>query len=371
MGITVEPVASPKGMRQFIEYPSVLYADHPLFVPHLLGERRQFFSAANPIFAFIEVEYFLARDDAGRVRGRITAHVNRRHNEFWGEKTGFFGFFDAEEDYDVSGALLEVAERWLGHRGMERIRGPMNFSTNEECGILVQGFDRAPGFMMPYNERYYAELMRRSGYLKAKDLLAYEYTYTGRIPERLVRLCERTRERSAVVVRPVRMDAFQEDVGKAFAVYNRAWEKNWGFVPMTEEQFAFMARQLKDVVDPAVALIAEADGEPVGFSLALPDYGPLLRKMKGRLFPFGFLVFLLGRRRVHSVRVLTMGVVPEHRRKGVDVLLIHDTFARGVEAGYYEGEFSWILEDNDLMIRALEKMGARPTKVYRIYEKAL
>jgi GNAT superfamily N-acetyltransferase len=371
MGISVEAVASAKEMRRFIEYPLQLYAGDPLYVPHLLRERREFFSDANPIFQFTDAAYFLARDGAGRLHGRITAHVNRRHNEFWQDRTGFFGFFECEEDPDVAGALLEVAEKWLAHRGMELIRGPMNLSTNEECGLLVHGFELPPAFMMPYTKRYYPDLMLRFGYEKGRDLLAYRYTYTGRIPERLVRFCRRAREHTGVHVRPVRMDAFEQDVRKAFGVYNRAWAQNWGFVPMTEAQFAFMARQLKPVVEPEVALLAELDGEPVGFSLALPDYNPLLKKAGGRLFPFGWLSLLLGRRGIHSVRVLTMGVVPEQRRKGIDVMLIHDTFERGVAEGYYEGEFSWILEDNTAMTGALEKMGARLCKTYRIYEKAL
>jgi hypothetical protein len=225
--------------------------------------------------------------------------------------------------------------------------------------------------MMPYTKPYYPELMTRLGYNKARDLLAYEYEYKGSIPDHLVRFSERIRERKKVVIRPINMQRFAEDVETIFRIYNDAWSQNWGFVPVTEEEFRATAKDLKPIVDPAIVLIAEKEGRPVGFIVTLPDYNALLKKMGGRLFPFGFLHLVFGRRSIKRVRTLLMGVVAEHRLSGIDTLLVYDTFKRGLPKGYRGGEMSWILEDNVLMRRAIERMGAALGKVYRIYEKAL
>jgi GNAT superfamily N-acetyltransferase len=371
MGIQVEAVTSPAGLSRFIRFPLRLYADDGCFVPHLLSERRRFFSRRNPLFAFTEPCYFLARDAGGAVVGRVSAHVNRRHNKFWGERAGFFGFFECVEDLDVARALMTHAEQWLAGQGMGVIRGPFNFSTNEECGFLAEGFDTPPAVMMPYTKRYYLDFMAELGYAKARDLLAFYYECREGIPPFLTRVGKRAEERHGVVVRPLNMRRFAEDVRKAFDVYNRAWERNWGFVPMTEEQFAFAAHELKGIVVPELALIAEMDGEPVGFALALPDYNPLLKKMGGRLLPFGIVRFLLGRRSLDMVRVLTLGVVEEHRRRGIDALLVYYLFANGLPKGYWRGEFSWVLEGNVLLERLMERMGATAYKTYRIFEKPL
>jgi GNAT superfamily N-acetyltransferase len=225
--------------------------------------------------------------------------------------------------------------------------------------------------MMPYTRPYYLDFMARLGCTKSMDLLAYYYDSGGVTPEYLVRFCERIRSRSGVTVRTIDMDNFEEDVQKAFSVYNRAWADNWGFVPMTEAQFRYTAGELRSIVDPALALIAELDGEPVGFSLGLPDYNPVLKKMNGRLLPLGILHMLLGRRRIDKVRILTLGVVREHRKKGIETLLVCHTFQNGIPRGYHRGEFSWVLEDNVLLKRMLGKMGATPYKTYRIFEKSL
>lgn len=371
MVVEVKEVTSPKQLRRFIKYPPALYADDACFVPHLLQERKQFFSDKNPIFGFTRVRYFLALDEAGKVAGRISAHINSRHNEFAGENTGFFGFFESVDQLDVARALFAAAEDRLRQEGMATIRGPFNFSTNDECGFLAWGFDKPPAIMTPYTKPYYLQFMSELGYTRAKDLLAYEYRCSEEIPEHLVRFSRRVQARSRVVIRPLRKENFQEDVKRAFSVYNRAWEDNWGFIPMTEDQFEYMADILKPIVDPAVALIAEIDGEPVGFSLGLPDYNPLFKKMKGRLLPFGIFLLLLGRRKIHRLRVITLGVVRQHRKKGIDVLLIYHTFKNGMPRGYNWGEFSWVLEDNALLRRALERMGAVHYKTYRIFEKRL
>jgi GNAT superfamily N-acetyltransferase len=369
--LLVTPASSSRDMDAFIRFPLRHYREDPFFVPHLVYERKKFFSPSNPIFLFTEVVYFLARDEKGEVVGRVTAHINERHNAHAGEKTGFFGFFECVDDQAAASALMTAAEDALRARGMKVIRGPFNFSTNEECGFLVQGFDRPPSLMMPYTKPYYPEAMARLGYRGAKDLLAYEYDSEGNIPEHLVRFSGRIRERNQIVIRPINMQRFVEDVETIFGLYNEAWSRNWGFVPVTEEEFRATAKDLKPIVDPSVVLIAEKAGRPVGFSVSLPDYNVVLKKMNGRLFPFGFLHMLFGRRSIGRVRTLLLGVMAEYRLSGIDALLIYDTFERALSRGYLKGEMSWILEENMLMRRPLERMGAHVTKVYRIYEKAL
>jgi hypothetical protein len=371
MHASVGPVASRSDMNAFIRFPLQLYRHDPLFVPHLLYERKKFFHPSSPHFTFTQVDYFLARNEQGRVVGRITAHVNRRHNEYTGEQTGFFGFFECVQDQDVAAALLAAAENSLRNHGMKLMRGPFNFSTNQECGLLVQGFDRPPALMMPYTQRYYPDLLTATGYRQAKDLLAYEYGYQGSMPEFLVKFSRRIRERKQITVRPIRRDRFEEDLAAVFAIYNAAWADNWGFVPVTEAEFRYTAKELKPIVDPAVTLIAEKAAKPVAFSVSLPDYNPVLKKMHGRLFPFGLFHWLFGRRKIHKLRTLLLGVVEEHRHSGIEVLLIHDTFVNGIARGYRSSELSWILEDNVRMRRPLERMGAQVEKVYRIFEKSL
>jgi len=371
MQITITPVASPQDMAEFIRLPLRLYAGDHNFVPHLTRERREFFSDENPLFAFTEVTYLLARDARGRVIGRVTAHINSRHNEYWDEKTGFFGFFECIEEHEVAQELLEAAETWLRERGMTCVRGPFNFSTNEECGFLAQGFERPSVLMMPYTKPYYLDMMAACGYAPARDLYAFHYAYQGAIPGYLERFSKRILERTGAVVRPFDMQNFEQEVATAFEIYNSAWAKNWGFVPMTTDEFRYMAKALKPIIDPEVVLLVEVQGQPVAFSLALPDYNILLRKTKGRLLPFGWMHFLFGKRRIHEVRMLTLGVVEQYRRRGLDILLYYESFRRGVPRGYLSCEMSWILDDNLLMMRALERFGAARYKTYRIFEKPL
>ncbi len=371
MGVRVSQAASPADMKQFIKLPWRLYADDPHYVRRLYAERRDFFGPQNPVFRFTRVRYLLARDEAGRLCGRVTAHINDRHNEFHDERTGFFGFFECVKDLQVAAALMDEVEAWLTAEGMDSVRGPFNFSTNHELGFLCEGFDTPPTVMMPHTRPCYLGMMEALGYRKAKDLVAYQYDHDGKVPAYIERFCRMAADRNPVVIRTVERRRFEEDVARAFSVYNRAWSQNWGFVPMTEAQFRFTARHLRPIVDTEMALLAEIGDEPVGFFLGLPDLNVVFKKMKGRLWPFGIFRFLIGRRRIPRVRVLTMGVVREYRRSGIDVMMSHRAFQNGTRRGYRWGEFSWILEDNHLLRRALERMGAEPYKTYRVYEKSL
>ncbi|MGD2175630.1 MAG: hypothetical protein PVJ27_09520, partial [Candidatus Brocadiaceae bacterium] len=226
MRVEVGEATSRRELLEFIKFPYSLYADDPHYVPRLLRERKEFFADANPIFDFTRVRYLLARDSSGGVLGRVSAHVNQRHNDFWGERTGFFGFFECVEDARVAEALMDRAEQWLASQDMVTVRGPLNFSTNQECGFLAEGFDSPPVFMMPYTKPYYLEMMEGMGYAKAKDLLAYDYHYPGEIPRHLERFCRRVQERTPALVRTVDMADFSEEIRRAFSVYNRAWSEN-------------------------------------------------------------------------------------------------------------------------------------------------
>lgn len=373
MGVRIEPVRGRRDLRRFIELSWRVNAGDPNWVPPLRSDllaalRRD----KHPFHQHASVEYFLAwRGD--RVVGRIAAIVNPRHVEFHEEPVGFFGFFEAERDAEAASLLLTAAEDWVRARGMERIRGPFSFSTNDETGlaaVLVDGFEHPPSIMMAHNPPYYGELIEGAGYGKAKDLLAYMLE-GPKPPDRLVRGVGRLQKRAGVQIRPVALRRLRDEIAIIKGIYNAAWARNWGFVPMTDAEFAHLARQLRPVLEPSLCLIAEVGGEPVGFALALPDYNQALKHVNGRLFPLGLLKLLWYRRRIDAARVLTLGLKPGYRRMGIDAMLYLRIFEEGVKLGYTRAECSWILEDNWEMRRGLERLGAYVYKTYRLYEKAL
>ena len=333
----------------------------------LLDRRR------HPFHQHAEVAYFLAERD-GRAVGRVAAVVNRAYNDFHEERTGFFGLFECEDDAGAARGLLDAAAEWLRARGMERMRGPMNLSTNDELsspGILLEGFDTAPTVMMSHNPPYYGALMDAAGLEKSKDLVAY--WIPPRIPERLRSAMGRLAQRAGVTIRPVRMRHLQDEVRRVQEVYNAAWSRNWGFVPMTDAEFAHMAKEMKPVVEPDFVLLAEtAEGEPVGFLLALPDLNVAFRHLRdGRLLPFGLFKFLWHRRKVRTARILTLGLKPGWQHLGLGAALYTRLLEIGIAKGYQGAEGSWILEDNHEMRTALEKLGATVNKRYRVYERGL
>jgi GNAT superfamily N-acetyltransferase len=367
--VRVVPVHGRRDLKRFLTLPWRIYQDDPFWVPPLLYELKRLLDPRkHPFHRHAEVEYFLAlRGD--EVVGRIAAIVNRQYVEFHDEATGFFGFFESINDAEVAAALLGTAERWVSARGMGRIRGPMNFSTNEECGLLVEGFHYSPTVMMPHNPLYYSQLMKAAGYAKSKDLLAYLLDDTTP-PERLVRGVERLRKGQDVTIRPINVRRFWEEIGSLQAIYHSAWERNWGFIPMTKAECDHFARQMRWIANPNLCLIAEARGEPLGFALALPDYNQALKHVDGRLLPFGLLKLLWYQRKINTARVLILGLKPGFRRRGIDAMLYLRLWEEAPKNGYPVVECSWILEDNWEMRRGLERMGARIYKTYRIYEKA-
>jgi GNAT superfamily N-acetyltransferase len=370
MAVRVVPVGDRHDFQQFLKLPWRIYQHDPHWVPPLLFDQKQLLNRRkHPFHQHAEVEYFLAWRGE-EVVGRVAAVVNHQYVQFHEEATGFFGFFESTNDVEVAVALLRTAEQWVAERGMNYIRGPMSFSTNEECALLIDGFDTAPTVMMPYNPRYYRNLLIAARYTKAKDLLAYLLDDTTP-PPRLVRGVERLLRGQNVVIRPFNLKRFKQEVEKLTTIYQSAWERNWGFIPMTPAEFDNFADQMWWVANPNLCLLAEIDGEAIGFALALPDYNQVLRHMNGRLLPFGWLKFLRYRRKISTARVLILGLKPGFRRRGIDAMLYLRLWQEAPKNGYPVVECSWILEDNWDMRRALERMGARLSKTYRVYEKKL
>ena len=368
MSVRIEPVENRAQLRRFVTLPWSLYGDDPRWVPPLVGETTKGFDPRhNPFFAHGEMALFLARRD-GRLVGRIAAIRNRAHESFHDEPVGFFGFFECADDDAAAEALLREAARFARERGLERLRGPVNPTTNDELGTLVDGFDTPPMILTPHARPYYDRLLRGCGLEKAKDLVAYVMEDAG-MPERLERGGAIAQRRNpGVAVRTIDMRRFGAELDRVRDVYNRSWERNWGFVPMTEAEVAHMARQLKPVVDPALVVFAERDGVPVGFALGMPDVHQALRRLNGRLLPIGWLKLIWHLRRVSQIRVMALGLVPDARGTGIDVMLYRQLYRNAVARGYQRGEFSWILEDNTAMRKPLETIGARVYKTWRIYE---
>ena len=372
--VEIVEVENSAQLKRFIRYPNTLYHRDDNYVVPLLAERKAFFDVKkNPFYRGAKVKLFLAMRGP-EVVGRIATCINYKHNQFHEESTGFFGFFDAPDDYDIAAKLLKVAMITLKKEGMDRMRGPMNFSTNHEIGFLVEGFDMPPTVMMPYNRPYLPQLAEKFGLKKVMDLNAYQIRRESGVTPRIEKTVERLRQRSHITLRTVRMNDYEREITLINDVYNQAWERNWGFVPMDEAEFRHTAMDMKQIIDPELVFIAEHKGRPVAFCLALPDINQALIKLNGRLFPFGLLKLLWHtkvRKTITCLRMITMGVVPEFQKRGVDSMMYVATFKRAAELGYKTAELSWILETNDLMCRAAEQMGGTLFKRYRIVEMPL
>jgi hypothetical protein len=366
---------SGKGLREFVSLPVALYSGDRFWVPQIGSIQLALLDPArgHPFHEHGETAYFLARGAGGRAVGRIAAIVNHRHNEFHGDRTGFFGFLEAEDDPSIFRALLDSAGDWLREKGMTSIRGPMNFSTNEEIGCLVDGFDSPPVLMMTYNPRYHAPGIEAAGLSKVKDVLAYYLDKDMIKWDRMKRLAGVVERRTGAVIRNVRREKLYEDVLVLMDVYNECWHANWGFVPMTDAEFRQMARDLGMLLVPALAPMAYEGDEAVAFAVALPDAnrafirsgGSLVRSLLALKVP-PFKV------RIDFMRVLLLGVRERWRGCGLESLLIARLIEEGVRHGYHRGELSWVLEDNTALRKILEReLDAHPYKTYRIFEKSL
>ncbi len=364
------PVRSRRDLRRFIRFPWRIYAGNPNWVAPLLVERRAFLDRRkNPFFRHSDAELFLAERD-GEVVGRIAAIENRRHLETYRDGTGFFGFFECVAEPAVARALVARAAEWVRGRGLVRLRGPMSFTINDECGLLVDAFDRPPVLLMSYNPPYYAELLEGAGLVKCQDLFAYRMDVPERVPERLAAAAAAVAGRG-IAVRKLDFGRFDEEVERVHRIHSRAWADNWGAVPLTVDEMRALAAELKPLADRDLVFLAEEAGEPVGVSVTVPDIHQALRLAHGRLLPFGLLKILWAKRRIDAVRVLIMGVLPGHRFRGVDAAMYARTMAEARRKGYRWGEMSWVLESNPAMVRVAERLGAERYKTYRIYDLEL
>jgi GNAT superfamily N-acetyltransferase len=372
LAIEVVVAGGKSGLKEFVELPWSIYGNDPHWVPPLqIAVKELLDREKHPFYANAEAEFFLARRDGKNV-GRIAAIIDRNHNKFHEEKAGFFGFFESADDQEVANALLKKATEWVQARGAEFIRGPVNPSTNYECGMLIEGFESSPMVMMTYNPRYYPKLMETAGLRKIKDLHSWVNTPDGTDVEKIGRVADRALKRHGVTVRPVNLKDFQGEVARIWDIYNAAWEKNWGFIPMTREEFFLQGKEMKQILKPEMVLIGEVAGRMIGFALALPDVNVALKPANGKLLPTGLIKILYYQRKIRAVRVLALGVVEEYRRSGVAAGFYAELVRNARKLGYnQECEMSWILEDNVLMTRSLELMGAKRTKTYRLYQMGL
>ena len=366
----IAPVLNGRGLERFIAFPYDHHRSDPQWVPQLRMDVRTLLSSRkNPFFRHAEAQYFVAQV-GGRTLGRIAAIKNDAHNRVHNDRVGFYGFFESVNDQTLAHALFDTAAQWLRAKGCDTMRGPMSPSINDECGLLVQGFETPPTLMMPHNPPYYVTLHERYGFTKAKDLIAVERT-SDRMPERLVRGAKLVAERRGITLRALDMKRFAAEVELVKALYNQAWEKNWGFVPLTDAEIDHLAKQLKPVVVPELVCFAERAGKVIGFAVALPDMNVALKhNPSGRLFP-GVLKVLWHARRISRLRVLLLGVLPEYRGTAVDALMYHWIWEKGNAKGYTWGEGGWILEDNPAMLNGARQLGFVPYKTYRIYDKPL
>jgi hypothetical protein len=375
--ISIEKIGRSKPeLRRFFDVADRVYAGDRNWVPPLRQDVAKVFAEKNPLFRHAEIQLFLARR-GNRDVGRIAAVLDRNHNQFQGESTAFFGFFESENDPVVARALFDAAGAWGGERGMTLLRGPANPTLNDEAGLLVDGFESPPVLMMTYNPRYYVSLVEGAGFRKAKDLLAYWFDIAPDPLSRLTRVAERVaRNEPSLVVRNVSKSSLRQDLPKIREVYNAAWEKNWGFVPMTPEEMDFMAERLKPLLVADLLFLAEvrhADGrlEPVAFLLTLPDYNVAIRPAGGRLLPFGWIRFLLALKRIKAVRVLTLGIKKDYRLRGIQSIMFERGLLACLKRGYTGCEISWLLEDNELIIRSVKLWGGRLYKTYRMYDREI
>jgi GNAT superfamily N-acetyltransferase len=372
VSLEVEPVRSRADLNRFIRLPWRIYGTGDLWVPPLIAERRRYLDRSrNPWFERAEAEYFLARRD-GRPVGRITAHVDHMFNDFHASDWGWFGFFESVDDPEVAAALLDAAEAWLRERGCDRMVGPASFTMNDECGILIEGYDDPPIIQQPWQHPYYRTLLEGAGLDKAMDLLMWrQYLTEDHNPMPILfELHEKLEPEHGVTIRNMRRRDLDTEVKRFVEIYNAAWSQNWAFVPITERELSHAVEEAKAVIDEDWLFVAEKDGEAIAAALTFPDFNQVLARLDGRLLPLGWAKALWLRRRIDRVRVGFLGVKPEHQHTGVAAGLYVENFKMAARKPQSGGEMGWILETNTAMNRGMEAMGARVVKRYRMYERS-
>jgi len=369
----VIPVSNKKELAKFIDFPHDLYKDDPNYVPELFIAQRDLLTT-HPFHKHSSLQTFLAYD-GDKIVGRIAAIYNTAHNEFNKVNDGFWGFFDCINDQEVANLLFSEAAAWLKNKGVkEKFIGPVNFSTNEAAGLLVEGFDSPPMLMMTYNAPYYADLIEKAGFTKQIDLIAWHWegdSYDDRSVRLLNALQERLK-RNNIIIRKVNLKNFKEEAAALRKVYNSAWDQNTGFVPLNDDEFNYLAKDLKLILDTDFALVAEQDGKLVGFGLALPNYNEVFAKVKrGRLFPTGIFKILMNRSKIKSLRIYALGVIDGYRKMGIEAVLYGIIIREYKRKGLTHAEAGWTLENNTLINEAIKAINGDPYKKYRIYEKAI
>ena len=374
MSVEIRRVATRRDLNTFVHLPWAIYRNHPLWVPPLKFDvRNRLDRAKNPFFEHAEAEYWLAFRDGDPV-GRITAHYDQNFNRFQHNEWGMFGWFEARDDPLVAGALLDAAEEWLRDRKRDRMVGPLSFSTNDQdAGLLVDGFDREPLILNQWTQPYYPALLEGAGLTKAMDLYMWELWVDDRasVHPAIMRMAEEVKTKHGIDVRGMRKRDLRSEVDRFLEVYNEAWERNWGFVPLTDAEVRHYAKELKPILDENWAFIAEKDGETVGAALTLPDYNQVLKHLNGRLLPIGWAKALYWRRKINRVRVFALGVKAKHQHTGVAAKLYTEHFDSAARTPQKGGEMGWILETNKSMNRAMEGMGGKIVSTYRLFEKEL
>jgi len=367
--IKIKKVESKKDLMTFIKFPWIIYKNDPYWVPPLIYDKKKILDKKkNPFFEHADMELFLAEKN-GELAGRIAAIKNDLHNQYHNDKVGFFGFFECINDQEVANKLFDAAKEWLKSKGLNAMRGPANPSSNDEYGMLLEGFDDEPRILMPYNPKYYLDLCENYGFKKAKDLYAYKIEYDKIMKsDKIQRVAQIAQERYKLKISQLDMNNFKKELEKVKYVYNKAWAPNWGFVPMTEKEIDALAKDLKPLVEPSLVLFGEIDNQLVGFSLVMLDYNQLFKTMNGKLFPFNFIKLFTQRKKITWARILILGIIPEYQKRGLDAVFYWEIVNRAAKLGIYLGEASWILEDNDMMNRAAEVMNSELYKKYRIYE---
>jgi GNAT superfamily N-acetyltransferase len=373
MSVEIRRVASRRDLGRFINLPFALYRNEPRWIPPLLMDMRaRLDRERNPFFKHAEAEFFLAWRD-GEPVGRICAHVDHRFNEFQDNKWGLFGFFECEDSKESAHALLGAAEQWLRDRGRDRMVGPMNYTTNDEVGLMIEGFERRPIILSDWHHPYYRDLIESYGLEKAVDWLMWSLHISGRgrVRDAIWRMAESVESEHGIVCRSMRKRDLDAEIARFLEVYNAAWERNWAAVPLSEEEVRHYAKQLKPILDENWAFIAERvdTGEVVGAALTLPDFNQVLAHLNGRLLPFGWAKALYWRRKIDAVRVLALGVKPAYQHTGVAARFYQLHFEAAERTPQKSGEMGYILETNRPMNRAMEGMGGEIVRRFRVYER--
>lgn len=369
-GVTL--VTTREERKAFLEFPYDHYENDEQWIAPLKMEQKKLIDTdKNPFYNNGDIALFLAEQN-GEICGRIAAIEDRRYNEYHDSRTGFFGFFECIDDQAVTDLLFRVAGDWLRERGLTDLLGPANPSMMDEIGILVDGFEHDPSILMPWHKPYYDRLLKGAGLEKAMDLYSYRVTTETVALDRMMRAEKLVRHRLPDLhIREINLGNLKQEVDIIRRIFNRAWAENWGFIPLTEEELTHTAKDMKMILNRDFAHIAEIEGEPVAFSIALPDLNQVLKKMDGTLFPTGIFKLLWNKRKINRIRTALMGVLPDWQGRGIDALLHKEAITNGLETGFNSAELGWVLETNTTMMRVAERIGGHIEKTYRMYGREL